>query len=206
MDKDIVKEFWRKRALTGHTRWTGDGMLAFDQALLRPLVGDDTRILDLGSGFGELSRSICGPGDSLVAVDQEPGMAAGFEGDDRFAFVHSSVVDYVPEGRFDLVLLFGVITHLTEEEEEAVYSVIVSALATAGVAVIKNQCSDGADLTVDTYSEALGASYVGRYPSVESQRSRLARRFGSVEIVEYPPELKMHRNSSHVAFVCREPR
>jgi SAM-dependent methyltransferase len=203
MDKSVVREFWRKRAETGTTRWTGEHMLEYDRELLTPFVRADSAILDLGSGFGELSRSVVGAEGTLAAVDQEPSMGLAFRDDSRFEFVSSGVVDFVPASKFDLVLLFGVVTHLTETEENATYALIAGVLAPDAVAVIKNQCSDGDDFEVDTFSEHLGTAYVGRYPSVEHQLSRLARYFGRVDIIVYPDTLKMHGNTSHVAFVCQ---
>jgi SAM-dependent methyltransferase len=206
MDRQVVREFWRKRAETGNTRWTGEGLLEFDRGLLGPLVGSHARILDLGSGFGELSRSICGPDCTLVAVEQEAAMGVVFADDPRFTFEIANVVDYEPRELFDVVLLFGVVTHLTEAEEDAVYDVIVTALIDGGVAVVKNQCSDGPEFEVSTFSENLGSAYEGRYPSVEHQGRRLANHFESVDVVSYPAEFTMHPDSSHVAFVCRGPR
>jgi hypothetical protein len=204
VDKQVIQEFWRKRAQTGQTRWTGEGMLEFDQNLLRPFVPSQARILDLGSGFGELSRSICPPEGTLVAVEQEAAMGSAFSGDPRFRFVNSYVTDFRGEALFDLALLFGVVTHLSVDEEEAVYAVIESALDAGGTAVIKNQCSDGAEFEVSTFSDDLGSSYVGRYPAIDEQRARLANHFSDVEVVPYPDSLRMHPDSTHVAFVCRK--
>ncbi|HWL00880.1 MAG TPA: class I SAM-dependent methyltransferase [Microbacteriaceae bacterium] len=205
MDKLTIRDFWRNKVKDGTTRWTGDSMLAYELAYLPPLVPPGSRILDLGSGFGELSKGITPADGSLVAVDAEPGMAAGFEGDDRFEFVPADVVSYRPEGEFDIILLFGVVTHLTVEEEEMVYDTIRDLLAPGGFALVKHQCSDSAGFEVDTQSEALGTRYVGRYPAIAEERARLGARFSSVEVRPYPEELKLHSNSTHVAFLCRGP-
>ena len=206
VDKRVIRDFWRKRAETGQTRWTGEGMLDFDQRLLGPLIGPAARILDLGSGFCELSRSVCPAKGSLVAVEQEGAMVSAFADDPRFAFVNSNIVNFESQAEFDVVLLFGVVTHLTVAEENVAYGVSVKSLAPGGVAVVKNQCSDGADFEVSTFSEGLGTAYVGRYPAIENQLGRLAARFETVEVIPYPAELKMHADSTHVAFICRGTR
>jgi cyclopropane fatty-acyl-phospholipid synthase-like methyltransferase len=206
MDKRIVESFWRQRASLGTTRWTGDEMLDFDRSLLIPLCRNDSAILDLGSGFGELSRSICSPDGQLVAVDAEAGMASGFAGDPRFSFVHSSIADFETAKSFDLVLLFGVITHMTTAEETETYRRMLSWLKPQGIAVVKNQCADGEAFEVDTFSESLGVRYVGRYPSTSEQRSRLSAQFRHVETIRYPAALKHHDNSTHIAFICDSPR
>lgn len=205
MDKLTIREFWKKKAQDGTTRWTGDDMLAYEQEHFASSVPAGAAILDLGSGMGELSRSLTPADGTLLAVDAEPGMAPGFEGDERFRFEVADVATYRPEIVADLTLLFGVVTHLTLAEENAVYDAIRDSLADDGLAIIKNQCSDSEGFEVDTMSEALGTRYVGRYPGVSEQVERLESRFASVEVDAYPSSLKKHPNSSHVAFLCTEP-
>jgi cyclopropane fatty-acyl-phospholipid synthase-like methyltransferase len=180
-------------------------MLAYEIEYLTPLVPAGATLLDLGSGFGELSKAVTPADGRLIAVDSEPGMAAGFAGDARFTFETADVAGYHPAFTADVILLYGVVTHLTVEEEEAVYDTMRRTLRHDGLAVVKNQCSDAEGFQVDTHSEALGTRYVGRYPSIAEQTSRLSLRFGSVEARPYPAELRQHPNSAHVAFYCREP-
>lgn len=206
MDKVTVSRFWEAKAKDGSTRWTGTEMLDFERDLLRPLIGADAVILDLGSGLGELSRSLTPGGGHLVAVDAEPGMAAGFAGDERFEFETADVSTYRPRVTADVILLFGVVTYLTVEEEGVVYDAMRDSVAADGLVIVKNQCSDAAEFEVDTDSAELGHRYVGRYPSVDEQRERLMERFGDVEVFTYPPQFKVRSNSTHVAFFCRGPR
>jgi hypothetical protein len=206
MDKLTIREFWKRKAQDGTTRWTGDDMLAFELHEFAPLIPAGATLLDLGSGMGELSRGLTPPDGALVAVDAEPDMAVGFTGDPRFRFEAADVVEYHPAIVSDVTLLFGVVTHLTVDEEEAVIDTIRDSLADDGLAIIKNQCSDAEGFEVDTMSEALGTRYVGRYPGIAEQRGRLLTRFAVVDAMPYPPELKKHPNSTHVAFLCREPR
>jgi len=199
---DFVRSFWQRRAETGATRWTADEFFLYEQNVLRPHVAEGASILDLGSGFGELSRSICPDSGKLTAVDLMHEYSSAFEEDARYVFVQSSVDTYVPTRTFDVVLLFGVVTHLTVEQEQRTYAVIRSALAEGGTAFIKNQCSDDSDLWIDTYSEALQCDYQARYPSVATQQKLLREKFRLVESITYPPNLKTHQNTSHVLFVC----
>jgi choline kinase/2-polyprenyl-3-methyl-5-hydroxy-6-metoxy-1,4-benzoquinol methylase len=206
LDRETITSFWTGKAQSGRTRWTSDSFLEFDRRLLEPLLGETTAILDLGSGFGELSRSICPPGGSLLAVDHEAGFAAAFDDDPRFRFRHADVLDFVAAERFDLALLFGVVTHLDPVDEAALYRHLAAMIHADGVVVVKNQCSDADSFQVDTFSEELATRYVGRYPSVDEQFRRLHDRFARVELVRYPAELKVHDDTSHVAFVCQAPR
>lgn len=203
LDPNHVKAFWRQRALSGSTRWTDDAFLLFEQSLLVPLMPANGRILDLGSGFGELSRSICPIGGTLMAVDHEELFSSAFKSDERFRFICNTVDSFEIEERFDVALLFGVVTHLTRDRELATYRKINEHLDKGGLAIVKNQCSDGEEFAVDQFSAELNCRYQGRYPSVSDQEALLGEVFSSVSTTVYPLHLKRHPNSSHVLFTCR---
>jgi SAM-dependent methyltransferase len=206
VDKSVIRAFWRSRAKTGRTRWTDDEFLRFELEKLRPLVDETARILDLGSGYGELSRGLCPTDGSLLAIDREGEYGRGFEGDSRFSFVEADVTGFASSQRFDVVLLFGVVTHLDESAEESIYRRAAAATAPSGICVVKNQCADDSPFEVDGWSADLQHRYVGRYPSVAEQRDRLGKVFSAVDVELYPQRFKVHENSSHVMFTCRRPR
>lgn len=201
----MARDFWKKKSLEGSTRWTGKEILDYEKERLSRLVEPGARILDLGSGTGDLSRAITPLDGSLIAVDYEQGMAKAFEDEARFRFECGNVVDYQLSGTADVILLFGVVTCIGLEQEECVYDNIRNTLVDDGLAVVKNQCSDGDEFEVDEWSEALGARYVGRYPSLHSQRERLEERFREVQVEIYPVRFKRHQDSTHFAFYCRRP-
>lgn len=203
IDKDVVAEFWRTRASHGTTRWTGGGMLAADVALTSGFVGQGTRILDLGSGFGELSRTICPPDGEVLAVDATAEMSAGFAADDRFSFVEHDILSFHTDRRFDLALLFGVVNYLEVDEIRRIARSMQDFLVPGGVAIVKNQCADAESFIVDVDFQGTGQRYMAWYPDVATERRVLESVFGPVEVIPYPPELKVHENSTHVAFVCR---
>jgi len=203
MDKLTIAEFWKTRAAYGTTRWTGSELLDFDTALAGSFVRPAARILDLGSGFGELSRAICPPDGSVLAVDSEPAMAAGFQGDPRFEFVAADVLSFRPPHRFDLVLLFGVMNYFEAAEMMDLVEILESAVDPRGVVLVKNQCSDDVGFAVDVDFQGTGQRYIARYPGVAEEVETLKKRFPHVEVVPYPPQFKQHATSTHVAFICR---
>ncbi len=203
LDKELIREFWRDRALSGDSRWTASTTLKYELAFMERLVRPDARILDVGAGTGNLSRPLCPDGGSLVAVDAEPLMAPSFADDPRFEFVASDVSSLSLEGRFDLVIMFGVVTHLAPDEEWAAYRCLAMHVNSGGVVVVKNQCAHDDEFTVDGFSTALGCRYCARYPNAEAQAARLRSLFEYVTIQTYPDQLNPHPNSHHVAFVCR---
>lgn len=202
LDRDVVRAFWAQKSQEERNRWTSEAMLAHEQELLDRLAPSPRAILDLGSGHGELSRPLAGDRADLVAVDFAPAYARSFTGP-RHRFHAGDLDAFEPAERFDLVLLFGVVTSLDAAQEERLYRRMAEWLTDDGIAVVKNQCSNGEEFAVSGWSEALGAAYSGRYPSVAQQAARLRRAFATVEVMPYPEHLNRWETSAHVAFACR---
>ena len=204
MDKDVIDRFWRQRSAQGDGRWTARGMLDYELSLLSPCVTPDCRILDLGSGPASLARELLGPTSTLTAVDKYKGFLDSIPPDPRITTLCRDVVDFDYPGTYDLILLFGVVTHLEEEEEVGVYARAAGALAGSGVLAVKNQVSRTTEKLVDGYSETLKCHYVGRYPDIPGQAARLGRFFGKVEVHPYPPEFDGWTDTTHVCYLCSE--
>ncbi len=202
LDHEVIRAFWAQKSLEERNRWTSDAMLAHEQALLAELAPEPRAILDLGSGHGELSRPLAGATADLLAVDFAPAYERSFTAP-RHRFHAGGLDDFEPDAQFDLVLLFGVVTSLDADQEQRLYERMARWLADDGVAVVKNQCSTGDEFVKTGWSEALGADWSGRYPSVEEQAERLRRAFATVEVLPYPAHLNSWETSVHVAFVCR---
>jgi SAM-dependent methyltransferase len=202
LDHEVIRAFWAQKSLEERNRWTSEAMLAHEQALLGELVPAPRSILDLGSGHGELSRPLAGETADLLAVDFAPAYARSFTGPNH-RFEAGGLEAFESERRFDLVLLFGVVTSLDVAEEQRLYERMARWLTDDGVAVVKNQCSTGDEFVKTGWSEALGADWSGRYPNVEQQADRLRRAFATVEVIPYPSHLNTWETSAHVAFVCR---
>lgn len=202
LDHEIIRTFWAHKSQEERNRWTSDAMLEHERALLAEVAPAPRSILDLGSGHGELSRPLAGEAADLVAVDFAPAYARSFTGP-RHRFEAAALDAFEPEERFDLVLLFGVVTSLDVDHEERLYERMAGWLSDRGVAVVKNQCSVAEEFVKTGWSDALGTDYSGRYPSVEEQAARLRRAFATVEVLPYPPHLNTWETSAHVAFVCR---
>lgn len=206
MDKTVIDQFWRRRSATGAGRWTENPMLAFERDLLAPMVGVNCRILDLGSGPAELSRSLLHDTARLHAVDKYPGFLASIPDDPRISRQCEDLSSFATTDRFELVLLFGVVTHLEPDEEKAIYGRARSWLAAEGTMVVKHQISRGSELIVDGYSEALQCHYVARYPALDTQEYILTTYFNAVTVVSYPDAFNPWPTTQHAAFICSGPR
>lgn len=202
MDKRVIDQFWRQRATTGGGRWTDPEMLDYELSMLAPHVGANCHILDLGSGPAVLSTRLLGPSCHLTAVDKYQSFLDSIPSDSRINTACSDIVDFDYVATYDLILLFGVVTHLEPVEELAVYEKAARGLTDSGVLAVKNQSSRNEEKRVDGYSESLKCHYVGRYPDIPGQAARLGRFFGKVEIRPYPPEFDKWPDTTHVCFLC----
>lgn len=202
MDKKVIDQFWRQRAAEGGGRWTEPEMLDYELSILAPHVGLDCRILDLGSGPAALSTRLLGPSCRLTAVDKYQSFLDSIPPDPRISTVCSDVVDFDYPAAYDLILLFGVVTHLDPAEELLVYEKAAGGLTDCGVLAVKNQSSRVEEKRVDGYSESLKCHYVGRYPDIQGQAARLGRFFDKVELRPYPPAFDKWPDTTHVCFLC----
>ncbi|HRF11448.1 MAG TPA: class I SAM-dependent methyltransferase [Candidatus Accumulibacter phosphatis] len=204
MDKNTVDQFWRKRSMQGCGRWTQPCMLEYELTILMPHVTPNCRILDLGSGPASLSRRLLAPSASLTAVDKYGGFLDSIPPDRRTRVVCRDVIDFDYPHPYDLILLFGVVTHLDPDEELKVYEGAARGLARSGIFAVKNQVSRTVEKVVDGYSADLDCDYVARYPDIPGQRERLGRFFSTVTVLPYPPEFNQWPDTEHVCFLCSE--
>jgi hypothetical protein len=112
------------------------------------------------------------------------------------------VVDFDYPVAYDLILLFGVVTHLEPGGTRESMRRAARGLADTGVLAVKNQSSRTAEKRVDGYSETLKCHYVGRYPDIPGQLSRLKRVFRDVTTHPYPGQFNKWPETTHVCFLC----
>lgn len=204
--EEFASDFWNRRAqqTEGSIRWTDDAMLRHDRAVVGgvlPTSGGS--LLDLGCGTGDLFAGLLDRLEHVTAVDMVAEFVDRLPKDAKVDGVVSPLMSFDPARTYDVGVLFGVVTYLGPDDELTVYRLLRRAVPRPGAVVVKNQCSRGEDLLVDRFSDAFGQRYVGRYPSVEGQRDRLATVFDEVTVQSYPDQLNPWPDSRHVAFVCR---
>ncbi len=202
MDKAVIDEFWRGRAAQGSGRWTEPDMIKYEQGLLARHVTSNCHILDLGSGPASLSQMLLNDSSSLTCVDRYQGFLDVIPPDPRITKICCDVVGFRYGALYDLILLFGVVTHLEADEELTIYQKAAGGLVPEGVLVVKNQVSRFGEKHVDGYSDSLKCHYVGRYPDISGQTSRLRQFFANVEICPYPSEFEKWPDTQNFAFIC----
>ncbi len=208
LNKQVIRNFWRERSSQPTNRWTDEGMLNFELSYLNVVLREfqePISILDLGSGAGQLSKGIQRIGDNLTAVDFEEPYQRHFELGRNQVFCAAEVTQFKSLLQFDLILLFGVVTHLTKMEEERIFLNISNFLATNGVAVIKHQVSLKNEVIVNQFSPALNSNYSARYPTLMDQESKLKDLFRDVSILRYPAEFNKFKDTIHASFVVKNP-
>lgn len=203
MDKNVIDVFWKKRSEEGKGRWTEDALLRYELGWLGSYTSAGTMILDLGSGPGELSSRLVPADGRLTMVEKYPGFLKLAPTGPNIQHVCCDVLSFEDSERYDLILIFGVITHLDEDEEILIYRNAAKFLTAGGTLVVKNQVSIGEEKLVGGYSASLQQDYCGRYPGLERQLGRLQERFQHVEIVRYPDRFNPWSDTIHVAFVCK---
>jgi len=204
VNESVIDAFWRKRSAAGATRWSDKSLLEFETSWLAPLVTlEDANILDLGSGPGELSSRLLRPSVALTLVDKYPDFLKYAPSGVGISHVCCDAVKFNYLQHYDLILLFGVVTHLTIEEELSVYESATKHLKSTGIFVVKNQVTIGAEKIVSGFSDALQQEYYGRYPALDQQIVRLENCGLDITIKHYPARFNHWSDTRHVAFICR---
>lgn len=203
MDKSVIDAFWKKRSAEGKGRWTDDALLQYELNWLSKYATPHVRILDLGSGPGELSSRLLPADGSLTLVEKYPDFLTQAPTGQNIRHVCCDVENFDYPESYDLILLFGVVTHLLEEEEIFIYRQASKHLTPSGRLIVKNQVSQSEEKLVSGYSENLHEEYCGRYPGINEQLCRMQSIFSNVEVFPYPDQFNPWPDTKHVAFVCR---
>lgn len=127
------------------------GMKALSNGLVGGLTNavkvpkDATELLDIGGSHGAYSVALCRrhPGLRATVLDlpdavrhAAPLLAAEGMGDRVRHRVGNALTDDLGEGRYDLVIIFGVVHHFTDEQNRRLAAKVARALRPGGVYVI----------------------------------------------------------------------
>jgi cyclopropane fatty-acyl-phospholipid synthase-like methyltransferase len=203
-----VEEFWRGRARVADgrvaTHFRHDAALLHDRALVERLVPVGAAVLDLGAGTGALASALAPRSARVVAVDYVPEFVARLAETPGVEAVCSDVMAFAPGGRFDAVLIFGVMNYLSPEESATLYARCRGWLEPGGVLVVKHQCGVDAVVRVDGHSDEIGSHYTAVYRPVLDERRLLEDAGFRVRVHDpYPPELNRWSTTRFHAFEAR---
>ena len=205
MDKSVIDSFWKSRSAENKGRWTDETLLNYELDWISGYVASNARILDLGSGPGELSSRLMPENGNLTLVEKYPDFLKSAPTGPDIRHVCCDILEFDDLESYELILLFGVVTHLTEDEEKLIYQKAARAQCSNGILIVKNQISVGDEKLVSGYSASLQHDYCGRYPGIEQQFLRLKGIFKEVEVIHYPDQFNPWPDTKHVAFICTLP-
>ena len=208
MDRKKVDEFWASRTQISDARlatsFRDDDRILYDVALVEKYIGENTQMLDLGAGTCTLSQQFLESCRKIVVVDKFRAFLDKAPDHPKLTKVCADIVGFRTNETFDLILLFGIITYLSSEDEKRVYVACSEMLAKGGYLIVKNQCGLHHEVVVDSYSKEFSTHYHARYPSVETQEKWLSEFFDVERIDIYPPALNRWENTHFFAFQCRK--
>jgi hypothetical protein len=206
MNKEKIDAFWRRRTNIADpqraTHFFDGGRLTYELDFVRRHLPDNPRILDLGAGTCQVSAPLLDVAREITAVEKFGGFLDMVPEHPRLTKVCEDVTTFSAVERFDVILLFGIVTYLSAQEEVAVYERCAGMLGERGCCLVKNQCGVSTEVVVDAYSEELLADYHARYPAFEEQRRRLTDHFDVRVVDVYPPELNRWNNTHVYGFAC----
>jgi 2-polyprenyl-3-methyl-5-hydroxy-6-metoxy-1,4-benzoquinol methylase len=202
LDSKIMAKFWKEKANQKSNRWTSHELLKYELNFCSRFKNNETSILDLGSGSGDLSRNLASNTNKLTAVDYIETFSRHYTKLNH-KFINFKAEEFISTNKFDLILLFGVISSLTEEQEARLYKNVSTFLSSKGVFIIKNQFSRSAQKIVNSYSKKLNSQYSARYPLLLESTDLLKVNFKNLEIHNYPEHFNEHNDTYHSLIVVR---
>lgn len=151
--------------------------------LVRDLLGSpaDSRIIDVGCGDGSISLQFLPVASRLTLVDRSPNMLTRArensppEYRSRVEYVHSDLLDFIPDHPYDIVLCIGVLAHV--DSVEATVARVAELIRPGGRAVLQVTDYDQA------LSRVLFASYALR-DALTHERSYALNKMTAAEVVE----------------------
>ena len=205
--RERIDAFWRARTEVEDpvlaTHFKRDGTHERDLRLVQRFVRQGSAVLDLGAGSCIVSGRLAELGATVLAVDKFDAFLAAALPHPGLRTQCSDLLDFETEARFDVVLLFGVLNYFTADEASLLYRRCRSWTRPGGVVIVKHQCGVDQDVTVDRFSEQIGAHYFAFYRHVRREEALLREVFGAVQVEDvYPPELNPWPDTHFYAFIC----
>ena len=204
-----IREFWQERGKriddpTIAARFRADDRLDYDLELIRRYCAAHSRVLDLGAGTCELSCHLAPHVNKVVAVDFVEELLAKRSLPPNITTVVSDIRTFTSEEKFDLTLLFGVLTYVLDDDDvQSIYKHISRMMPPDGICIVKHQVGVRDAVLIDNFSEEFQAHYTAIYRHIGRELQLLKEGF-SVEVVDiYPSHLNRWENTHFYAFICR---
>jgi len=213
-DENKAQLFWANKKIKtlkeDPTRHGDDKRISFDVQLIKNVIekyDNIKKILDLGSGTGQLSAALqpIFPLSNFTLVEKNSYFTKHLK-NERFHVINCDIEHFLNSevNHFDLILLFGVINSISEDRAQYIYERLSSIILAGSYLIIKHQCGVNSEVIVDKFSIDLNAEYTARYPYINSEIKSL-KKFFDLDIVDiYPNYLNKFKDTHFYAFICKK--
>lgn len=207
--KQILDAFFRRQMQVSDryvaVRYRENNRIDYDCALIRRYLFPQAKVLDLGCGTGLIEERIASEAALIHAVDQYPQFIERAVPFDNVTYIQGHAAEFFRrELQYDLIICFGVVCYLSDQEMIQMLRHCIGMLAPRGSIIIKGQWGLEERKIIHKFSEELGAMYYADYRQVDEMRLLCESLGTAVEVVDlYPPELNRWPDTHDYAFVLK---
>ena len=209
MDNKQSLTYWRNKAESNPTIKTSkvsdiNDFSDYDKDFILKYADKDTTILDLAAGTGITLNKYYDRVRHITAVEKFSQFSDFIIKASNIDVINSDIVDFVPDSKYDLILMFGVTHYFNREESVFLYRKYKEFLNNKGKLIIKHQFGVNEDVTVEGYSEELKCNYYSQYRYIDSEITLLKNiGFKTVDCIDiYPKECNRWENTHFYAIVA----
>ena len=209
MDNKKSLTYWKSKAESNPTIKASkvsdiNDFSDYDRDFILKYADKNTAILDLAAGTGITLNKYYDKVKSITAVEKFSQFSDFIVKAPNVAVLNADIVDFVPESKYDLILMFGVTHYFNLEESAFLYTKYKQFLNDNGKLIIKHQFGINEDVTVEGYSEELKCNYYSQYRQIDSEVALLKNiGFTSVNYTDiYPKECNRWENTHFYAIVA----
>lgn len=177
-----------------------------DVAFVLKYAGIDSIILDMGAGTGLMINKMYKAVKKIVAVESFESFSKFIVRADNVEIVNDNVFTYIPKQKFDIIIAFGMMHYVDENEAIILYNKYVNFLKEDGKIIVKNQFGVHETVNVSGYSEEQKTDYWSQYRHLKNETKILEKAgFKILEISDiYPPEHNRWENTHFYAIVAQK--
>ncbi|OPA75647.1 hypothetical protein BVG16_20130 [Paenibacillus selenitireducens] len=210
LDKEKIKVFFERRAQVEDpnlaTHFKDDDTIDFDIELINKYINESSKVLDLGCGPGRITNRLEPHVSYIKSVDNQEKFLEHCIQSPKIKTVVSDLPYFLEPSKFDVILLFGVVTYFNDEEVQKIYKNCYHMLADEGILIVKHACGINDDVIIDKYSEQIGEWYHVFYRHIENDIQLLDQSdfYITNKIDIYPERLNPWENTHYYAFVAKK--
>jgi len=203
-----VNNFWSKRAQIKDARisthFKQDDTHLYDLDLIKKYATSKSNVLDVACGTCFLTNQLADNVAYIKGTDKFGEFLEHCQVSKKFEVQQADILTYQDKRKYDLILMFGIITYFDDDDTALIYKRYKKLLTKGGVLIVKHQCGLENDVLIDKFSEQIGDKYQANYKHVNKDLSILKKHFANVELIDiYPSRLNVWENTHFFAFVCK---